>query len=106
MKRAVPCVMVPVLASPIESQAARILTHYAESKGLLLGNKYAFCEGAREPGREQLNNMIEFLRRHREVRFVITNKNDRISRNLRVVLSIVEEFAENQGAQIAADKQR
>ena len=68
---------------------------YAASNGFLVVKEFKFSESAKQQGRKHFNEMLDFLRRNRDVRIVLVEKTDRLSRNLHdfvMVEDLVEEL--------------
>ncbi len=71
----------------LESQN-RTAQQHAASKGLKIVHAISVSESAKKEGRRHFNEMIDYLREHREVRVVIVEKSDRLYRNLHDVVAI------------------
>lgn len=62
----------------------RLLRDYAASKGLRIMEEFIDVETARRAGRENFNQMIEYLRKHAKTcTAIIVEKTDRLLRNLK-----------------------
>jgi len=96
MKRAVSYARVSTQESEqnfsLESQV-KTARGYAASKGFNIVKEFTFSESAKKQRRKHFNAMLDYLRQHPDVRIVIVEKTDRLSRNLAdfvLVESIVE----------------
>jgi len=78
----------------LDSQV-RTLSDYAVSKAFRIVKEFRYAESAKKQGRKHFNAMLDYLREHSEVRIVLVEKTDRLSRNLKdfvLVESLVEEL--------------
>jgi site-specific DNA recombinase len=78
----------------LDSQV-RTLSDYAVSKAFRIVKEFRYAESAKKQGRKHFNAMLDYLREHPEVRIVLVEKTDRLSRNLKdfvLVESLVEEL--------------
>jgi DNA invertase Pin-like site-specific DNA recombinase len=82
----------------LESQT-RTARQYAASKDFQILKEFTIRESARKQGRKHFNEMVAFLRQHPEVRVLIVEKTDRLSRNLHDFVAI-EDLVEELGIEI------
>jgi site-specific DNA recombinase len=78
----------------LDSQV-RTLSEYAASKGFSIVKEFKYSESAKEQGRRHFNAMLDYLRKNPNVRVVLVEKTDRLSRNLKdyvMLESLVEEL--------------
>jgi DNA invertase Pin-like site-specific DNA recombinase len=80
------------LGFSLESQV-KTLRGYAASNDLDTVKEFTFPESAKQQGRKHFNEMLDYLRRNRDVRVVLVEKTDRLSRNLHDFV-MVEDFVE------------
>jgi DNA invertase Pin-like site-specific DNA recombinase len=86
------------LGFSLESQV-NTYTGYAASNAFLIVKEFKFSESAKQQGRKHFNEMLDFLRRNRDVRVVLVEKTDRLSRNLHDFV-MVEDLVEELGIEI------
>jgi DNA invertase Pin-like site-specific DNA recombinase len=82
------------LGCSLEPQV-KTLRGYAASNSFKTVKEFTFSESAKQQGRKHFNEMLDYLRQHRDVRAVIVEKTDRLCRNLNdfvLVESLVEEL--------------
>lgn len=60
----------------------KFLKAYAAQIGAVIVKEFSFSEGAKQQGRKHFNEVLDFLREHRDVKVTFFEKTDRLSRNL------------------------
>ena len=61
----------------------KLLREYAERKNLQIVREFTDAETAKQNGREAFNEMLAFLKANPQVRYLLCEKTDRLSRNFR-----------------------
>ncbi len=59
----------------------KLLTDYADKKGISIVKEFSESETAKKIGRKEFTNLIEFLKTNKQVRIVLVEKTDRLTRN-------------------------
>jgi site-specific DNA recombinase len=61
----------------------KLLREYAEAHNIVVEGEYVDVETAKQAGRSEFGNMVRFLRKNTTVRLVLTEKTDRLYRNIK-----------------------
>ena len=61
----------------------KLLWDYALSESIQVVEEYVDVETAKQAGRSKFGEMVNFLHRHPEARFILVEKTDRLYRNLK-----------------------
>ncbi|MBN4056824.1 recombinase family protein [bacterium AH-315-J21] len=69
----------------------KLLQEYALTKGFTIAEEFTDVETAKTAGRLQFGQMIEYLKKHKEIKIVLVEKTDRLYRNIKDWV-ILDEF--------------
>ena len=67
-----------------------LLREYARQRGFMVERVFEDQETAKQAGRRQFTEMLRYFKLHRDVRTLLAEKVDRVSRNLRDIVSLEE----------------
>jgi site-specific DNA recombinase len=68
----------------------KLLSEYADQKGLTIIHEFKEAETAKEAGRTAFNKMVAFLKETPSCRIILVEKTDRLYRNFRDLLTVEE----------------
>ena len=68
----------------------KLLRGYASKNNLKIVGEFVEAETAKKAGRTQFNNMITYLKKHKDVKIILVEKTDRLYRNLKDYVTIDE----------------
>ncbi len=68
----------------------KLLDSYAKENGYKITADFCEPETAKKAGRKYFNEMLKYLRQHREVRIILAEKTDRVYRNLKDYVTLNE----------------
>ena len=68
----------------------KLLREYASKNNLKIVGDFVEAETAKKAGRTQFNNMITYLKKHKDVKIILVEKTDRLYRNLKDYVTIDE----------------
>lgn len=68
----------------------KLLRDYASKNNLKIVGEFVEAETAKKAGRKQFNNMITYLKKHKDVKIILVEKTDRLYRNLKDYVIIDE----------------
>ena len=73
----------------------KLLREYAQKNNLKIVGEFIEAETAKKAGRTQFNNMITYLKKHKDVKSILVEKTDRLYRNLKdyVIIDELENIA-------------
>ena len=73
----------------------KLLRDYAIKNNLNIVEEFVEAETAKKAGRTQFNNMLTYLKRHKDVKIILVEKTDRLYRNLKdyVLIDEIEDIA-------------
>ncbi len=66
----------------------KLLNDYALKNGLKIAREFKDIETAKQAGRENFNLMVDFLRKHPDIKTILCEKTDRLYRNFRDYVTI------------------
>lgn len=66
----------------------KLLTEYASKNDYKIEKEFVAAESAKNSGRENFNKMIEYLKQNPQVKTIICEKTDRLSRNFRDIATL------------------
>jgi site-specific DNA recombinase len=68
----------------------KFLRAYGAQIDVTIVKEFSFAESAKEQGRKHFNEVLEYLRTHREVTVALFEKTDRLSRNMKDYVAVEE----------------
>ncbi len=68
----------------------KLLREYATKNNLKIVGEFIEAETAKKAGRNEFNNMITYLKKHKDVKIILVEKTDRLYRNLKDYVTIDE----------------
>ncbi len=88
------------------SSQIKLMRDYAERKGMVVAKEFIVPESASgKQERKHFQEMLEYLKKHPEIKFVICEKVDRISRNFKDAVKLDDWLNEDEERQIHFVKQ-
>jgi len=82
----------------------KLLNDYALKNGYKVVKEFVDIETAKRAGRENFNLMIEFLKKHTDIKAILCEKTDRLSRNFRDI-AILDDLVSQQNLSIILVKE-
>jgi len=66
----------------------KLLEEYAQRHGLNIVERFSESETAKSSGRQEFNRMIEMVRKSKDIKDILVEKTDRLTRNLKDLVRV------------------